>query len=69
MAIRRIHIKSLMYALAQLQFESEYIDMGYHPDKGLILVPSNFKPEENPKEELKTEIKINPKTNFDDLLG
>lgn len=75
MAIRRISIKHLIYALSKIGLESDYVDMGYNPEHGLILVPSELElpdkreEEQSPKPEIKTDIKIDPNTSLDDLLG
>jgi hypothetical protein len=76
MAIRRLHVKTLLFYLAQLNLKTEFVDMGYDPAHGLIIAPSNFVPPveptsngyEEPPEE-KTDIKINPNASIDDLLG
>lgn len=76
MAIRNVHIKSLILALARINMETEFIDMGYSEMHGLIIVPAanppkpidenSLSPEEPPKN---TDVKIDPNASLDDLLG
>jgi hypothetical protein len=77
MAIRNVHIKTLMFFLSRINLEAEYVDLGYNPQHGLIIIPSanppkptnNVAPPEADDNKI-TEIKLDdPNTKLDDLLG